>query len=324
MFHFEEPTVLPQNWKGPFLFREKEKKEKNDCGKYVVVSDMHDDCRAGLESLRRSDVLNAHGEWEKNGGRVHIIVTGDSVDKDYPSRNRKMFHFLRGLQETVPEGSEVTVLVGNHEIDLLLRELDGEKCLRKKDIHFLQTCGVVCKKGSILFLHGYPTRELVYELVTQYRENDGNVDNFDWTINRRFSKAVGALLEGGLSKEEIRKMLISFDIGTAKKTLGGLTEEEYYKKYGREISLILQEMGITLVVHGHKKNISGGQQVETYIPNVCMINGDVALSKESNPKHNHRVGSVTITTHPDRHMQIACLYSKKFHSITQTRYGDIH
>lgn len=300
MVHFEE---MVRGSSDPYFQGKKENYPElpPTHNRYVVLSDMHGDCFSARASLEERGILNRKGEWKKGVAGVHLMITGDSVDKSLP--DTEMFHFLRHLQKTAIKNGEnckVTTLIGNHEIDLLLRGIGGENCLKKKDIEFLQTCGVVYKNGPVLFLHGYPTRELIQELAMQYEENGGDVEMSDWWINRRFSGAVADLLERGAGDLSTRETLRSCNFGNTEEMLGGLTKKKYYEKYGEEIADLMKRMGVTLVVHGHKKNISGGQEIERYnIPGVCMINDDVALSHRKNPQHTHRMGLVEITTNPN-------------------------
>ncbi|QQS61441.1 MAG: metallophosphoesterase [Candidatus Moraniibacteriota bacterium] len=323
MFHFEEMTLSPKKILGNFLSESGDWEKDPSCDRFGVISDIHNDCLAARTTLEQRGILDSDGEWKKGISRIHLVFTGDNVNKDSPES--ETFRFLKHLKKTAPEHCEVTVLVGNHEIDLLLRSADGEKCLKKKEIKFLKNCEIVYKKGSILFLHGYPTRELLQELLVQYEENNGDVATSDWVVNQRFSEIVSTLLEErplGIDKKET---LHSCDFGSTEKHLGGLTEDQYYKEYGEEISTLLKRMGVTLVVHGHKKNISGGQRMEEYIPGVCMIDNDVALAEGSNPHHKHRIGLTEITTRPDKQIGIGCLYKKNIdsHGNIKMKYGTV-
>lgn len=273
--------------------------------RFVCLSDIHNDEKAMQASLEQKGIVDENSDWENEIDPVQLVISGDSVNKQNP--NHSVLKYLRRLQRTAPEGSSVTILVGNHELDLLARETKGEETgMKEKWYEYLGEASVVCKQGSVLFLHRYPSLELVEELAEQFAENNGDVETSEWNINQRFQEAVSTRKE---TPQDSLAVFNECDDGGEDSALKGLSPKEYYMKYGSIISDLLESMGVNVVVHGHKKQASGGQDFEEYLPSITMVNNDTAMSSDKNHSHDHRMASAEIKIGSED-TEITCAYKK--------------
>ncbi len=278
--------------------------------RFVCLSDIHNDIKAMHASMRQRKLINEEGEWKHGVRGVHLMITGDSINKHGP--NPEVLKYLHHLQKTAPEGCRVTVLVGNHELDILTRETRGEDVgLKEKRIDFFGKMQVVSKQGQILFLHRFPSLALVQELEAQYSEQNADVPDGELYINSRFQNAVATRK---ITPEESLAVFQECDDGGDSNALEGLTEKEYYEKHGEEIRTLLERMGVSVVVHGHRRQVTGGQHFEEYIPGIVMINNDTAMADNKNPDGKHRAASVGISHSPDGNIDINCVYVENTHS----------
>lgn len=284
----------------------------------VCLSDIHNDLVAAQASLEQQGIVHHDGEWRHP---VNLIITGDSINKQEP--NPEVLRYFAHLRKTAPSGCSVTMLAGNHEIDVLSRAADGEKVgLKDGKIEFLGSMDIVCKRGPVLYLHRYPSLGLVQGLWRQYRMQGGDPDI--WDINRRFHEAVSTMRQ---SPERSKSVFRECDDGGDKQALLGLSAEAYYQKYGSLIGRYLNEMGVTTVVHGHKIQKEGGQKFEQHIPGVSMVNIDAGISSDKNPEHRHRIGSIEVAPASDGGIEIVCAYKpniKRKQGDAQIRKMTVH
>lgn len=287
----------------------------------ISLSDIHNDLHALRGSLEQKKIIDEDGDWKFLPEPIHLVITGDSINKHDP--DGKVLKYLKHLQENAPLGSSVTLLVGNHELDVLARDTEEKETgLKEKRIEFLGTMQVVCKQGPVLFLHRYPSLPLIHELEAQYALMQGEVANDSWYINKRFQSAVATR---HINPEKSLEVFRACDDGGEDNALEGMSTEAYYQKYGEVIGQLLARMGITIIVHGHKRQVSGGQQFESLIPGVAMINNDTGISKDKNPEHKHRIASADISVGANG-IDITCVYKDdmKKHGHMQVQKQTIH
>lgn len=307
----QETIALP-----PDNSREREERCRTEhC---VSLSDIHNDLVAAQASLEQRGIVSKDGAWRHP---MDLIITGDSVNKQAP--NLEVLRYFRHLQKTAPPGYSVKMLAGNHELDLLSRAADGEKIeLKDKMIDFLGSMDIVCVRGPVLYLHRYPSIGLVRDMWQQYCKQDGNPDR--WDINRRFQEAVSTIHK---TPAQSKAVFLECDDGGDERSLGGLSAQAYYQRYGVIIGHFLKEMGITTVIHGHKKRKEGGQGFEQYIPGIFMVNNDACISSDKNPEHHHRIGSLQVIPTKDGGIEVTCTYkpdTKSGRKGTQVQQATIH
>lgn len=86
----------------------------------VAVSDVHGAAPAMLAVLEHAGVIDEEETWI--GGRTHLVVTGDLLDRG-PESRRAMDVLMRLEGEAAAAGGRVHVLLGNHEAMNLVGDL---------------------------------------------------------------------------------------------------------------------------------------------------------------------------------------------------------
>ncbi len=291
---------------------------------YLLLADIHNDLVSAKASLEERGIVDHQGDWCESAHNEHIVVLGDSVNKEDPDSH--VLKWLKHLQKETTNANKVTVLLGNHEFDLLdavATTGNYHNPLKEKHIAYLANCPIVYKKGPVLFLHGFPTRELVEELAEQYEECGGDVPNENWYVNERFSADMKKWLN--VPRQDVVALPVC-NYARARVANQSISEETYYTREGAHMSALLKRMGVNTVVHGHRKQRTGGQVIEKYLPGICMINDDAAISQNKNEDGVHRVASVDIRTH-NNEVKALCVYKKdtrKTHIPVETKRVTIH
>ncbi|MGB5354247.1 MAG: metallophosphoesterase [Woeseia sp.] len=86
----------------------------------VAISDVHGAFEAMHRALLQSAVIDVDGHWR--GGRTHLVVTGDMLDRGPDSR--KVMDLLMSLEpQAAAAGGQVHVMLGNHEVMNLAGDL---------------------------------------------------------------------------------------------------------------------------------------------------------------------------------------------------------
>jgi hypothetical protein len=91
--------------------------EFDNVERIVAVGDVHGAYDRLLEILRAAAVIDARNRWI--GGRMHLVQTGDVLDRGPASR--QALEFLRRLgRDAERQGGRVHALIGNHEVMRLI------------------------------------------------------------------------------------------------------------------------------------------------------------------------------------------------------------
>lgn len=86
----------------------------------VAVSDIHGNYHDLIYTLQQADIVDQERTW--TGGKSHLLVLGDSVDRGPESL--RVVEYLMNLQhQAVKTGGRVHVLMGNHEAMVLAGDL---------------------------------------------------------------------------------------------------------------------------------------------------------------------------------------------------------
>lgn len=284
--------------------------------RYELLTDIHGDLVSARASLEESGIIDSKDEWKKGVHDTHVVVTGDSANRD--GKDWSVLEFFKRLQANARDGNKVTILLGNHELDYLKWVAHGaDRSLSHKEETLFRGSRLVYKKGPVLFLHGFPTLELVTELAAQYVNCGGDVPNKEWNPNIEFERSLEDFVKDPSTyRKHFEEVCARAGVLVASRHV---LEETYYRAHGATIASALKSMGITTVVHGHRKLVSGGQAIEDYLPGICMINNDVAVSSHENHHHVHRVGAIGLEVR-EGVVEAKCVYQKNIehHSHQKT------
>ncbi len=297
----------------------------------ITITDTHNDYEAIIRNLRIHDIIDENGEWKEGVKNIHVIHTGDVVNKKNP--DKKSLEYIFHLKATAPKTCSVEILAGNHEMDYLMGKTGPAEEGSERKI--IEGMSLLSSAGPVLFLHGYPTRKLL-RWIESYTITDGySVEEAIAEINRQFSEALeestagynnklshflfgdteekkksGAEKENKKLKLENRK-IIEDDVDTSTELPNGRKLKplfrktlpiDYYQKHGKEVSELLSTLGFDVVIHGHVRSPRGVQSVgefKEFLPNVTLISNDVAVSdfkstKVGEPTAGNKWGSTKI------------------------------
>ncbi|MEE8412250.1 MAG: metallophosphoesterase [Acidobacteriota bacterium] len=94
--------------------------EWSDVERIVAIGDVHGSDAKLVRLLAGVHLIDGSGDWV--GGSTHLVLVGDMIDRG--AGDRAVLDLLRDLQRQAPAaGGSVHVLVGNHEVMNLVRDL---------------------------------------------------------------------------------------------------------------------------------------------------------------------------------------------------------
>jgi hypothetical protein len=149
-----------------------------------VVGDTHGDFDALVSGLRTAGLIDDDSNW--TGGRSRLVLAGDLTDRG-PDVLRLLWFVYRLEHEAAEAGGGVHVLLGNHEIMVMLsdlryvhpKELDvarrhGVGYHRLFDVResllgrWLATKPAVIRMGDVLITHGGIAHEIVRRPIQEF------------------------------------------------------------------------------------------------------------------------------------------------------------
>ncbi|MGI9220028.1 MAG: metallophosphoesterase [Woeseiaceae bacterium] len=86
----------------------------------VALSDVHGDFDALVATLQRAELIDEELQW--SGGAAHFVLVGDIMDRG-PRSRAAMDLLMRLEDEARAAGGKVHILVGNHEIMMLVSDV---------------------------------------------------------------------------------------------------------------------------------------------------------------------------------------------------------
>ena len=244
--------------------------------RFIVFSDTDNDLKSVKTTLRFAGVLSQKGELVENIQGMTIFHTGDLLDKNKPDLSVVEYWQLL-QQDALRKGCHVRLIAGNHEQEIWLRMQAGKKYKMDADQaqklnNFIESLDLFYVAGPVLFIHGYPTLEFLQTLL-HFKEVTGReLNRFNKDHYKKSFISTRAMKQYAYVRADRKANFLLYDLTDA---------SNYYKKKGRLISAILEQLKIDIVVHGHKPQRSGKQadyEFSQSIPNIRMIDNDTNVS----------------------------------------------
>jgi hypothetical protein len=172
-----------------------------------IVGDTHGDFDALFSGLQHAGLVDAAGQW--TGGRSHLVFAGDLTDRG-PDVLRVLWFVYRLEQEAARAGGRVHVILGNHEVMVLLGDL--------RYVH--------PKESAIAALYG----------VSYHRMFDSRESVLGrWLVSKPAMLRIDGVLiaHGGVAPEFARLSLAGFD-----EVLARFTTEDLFHQWADTTAVI--------------------------------------------------------------------------------------
>ena len=244
----------------------------------IVFSDTDNDVSSVKNTLRFAGLLDEKDELTGNLDGITIFHTGDLIDKKNP--DPAVVEYWQLLQQdALTKGCRVKLIVGNHEQEIWQKIRAGEKCgMRAKQAHrlndFIEDLDLFYVAGPVLFIHGYPTLEFLQTLL-HFKEVTGkDLNSFNADHYKKAFRSVNAMRQYAYVRENRQANYLLYDVADASR---------YYKKQGRALGAVLEQLKIGIVVHGHRPQRSGVQvdyEFGKWIPKIRMIGNDTMVRRK--------------------------------------------
>ena len=241
----------------------------------VAIADCENDTASVQASLRFVGLCGKRGRFKAKSDGACIVQTGDLLHKNRP--NPSVVEFWEGLRAAA-EGANCALhlIAGTHELEILRRLRSGarlglKRCDRVAIQRLIRSTQLFQLKGSMLFMHGYPTVRLLRHMLA-YRNDTGNsLDDY----NREHFQAAfddnDSLARYAYLRRSDNPNALLHDVPDP---------ERYYRRNGEEVAALLGALGIDLVVHGHRPERSGLQadyEFRRLLPGIRMISHDIQM-----------------------------------------------
>ncbi|MBF0296946.1 MAG: metallophosphoesterase [Magnetococcales bacterium] len=232
----------------------------------LVLSDTDNDFTTVARHLQLLGLCDRRGCWKPGIPPVRIIHTGDWLNKWNPDPH--VLDSFKRLVETAPQGVEISLLAGNHELAILrMADMGLRTPFTGEDLDFIRNGELFRIQDDILFLHGYPTL-LLLELLHQLRHEGCALADLHGRLRAAFYRGEHALFRDDAGPE-----------------LAGYIRKprSYYSQpqpdgrpLGHHVAERLLSLGIATVIHGHKPVgvTQSDDELERIIPGVRVINND--------------------------------------------------
>ena len=241
--------------------------------RWIVFSDTDNDVEPIRYGLWLAGLCNRRGHWKSTGHHVTLVHTGDWINKWDP--DPYVIDFLQRLKETAPPTCKVILLNGNHEISLLCRIDAGESVpLTASDCNFIRQQEILYVEKDTLFVHGYPTHDLLSFLQQLLNEGVMDLNEFNDRFRKAFFYGKHALFRQKEGFEMLGDLPMPIAQFYAQRNAEG-------KRLGETASALLTRLGICRVIHGHKPNeaIQKDDELGQTVPGVRFINNDNRVKK---------------------------------------------
>ena len=278
--------------------------------RWIVFSDTENDVNSVNNTLRFAGILNKQDELTDNLEGVTIFHTGDLIDKKNP--DPAVVEYWQLLQrDALTKGCTVKLIVGNHEQEIWQKIKAGEKFdvgeeVSQRISSFIEDLDLFHVAGSILFIHGYPTVEFLKALL-HFKEVTGkDLNSYNTDHYKKALKSVKAIRQYAYVRDARRANYLLYDLVNASR---------YYKKKGRVVGAVLEQLKIKTVIHGHRPQRSGMQvdyEFGKWIPNVRMIGNDTMVTRTG-------IGATVIRATSSRDFNLGFINAKTASSELRTK-----
>jgi hypothetical protein len=270
---------IPDNRTTPPLLNDSQKSKITQPAplpRFIIFSDTDNDVSSVNATLRFAGALGQKSGVDENIEGITIFHTGDLIDKKKPDLS--VVEYWQLLQQDAPrKGCHVKLIAGNHEQEIWRRLHAGKNYGFDDDqaqnlSNFIESLDLFYVAGTVLFIHGYPTLEFL-EALAHFKEVTGkDLNSFNKDHYKKSFISVRAMKQYAYARESRKTNHLLYDVVNA---------NDYYKKKGRLIGAILEQLNIRIVVHGHKPQRSGRQtdyEFGKWIPNIRMVGNDTNVS----------------------------------------------
>lgn len=232
----------------------------------LVLSDTDNDFQSVRRVLWLAGLCDQNGCWVPGLRNIQVVHTGDWLNKWDP--NPYVLDGFKRLQETTPEGCQLVLLNGNHELSILQMVDQGLRTpLTEHDVAFIRKQNLIHTDNGVLFLHGYPSSDLLM-ILKQFQREEVAFEQFDERLRDVFFEGRFPLFR------EPRSMRVIGDIKNPKLYFNQKSQNGIHR--GNYTASILQALGLNTVVHGHKPNteVQLDHELQEEIPGIRLINND--------------------------------------------------
>lgn len=241
----------------------------------LVVPDSENDTQGVRNSLRFAGLLGKRGNIKKKACGVHIVQTGDLLRKHAP--DPAVVDFWIALRTAAEAAAcSLHLVAGNHELEIWRRLQSGESLgLRRREQRMvrelIRTMSLFHVEGSMLFIHGYPTVKLLRH-VQAYRAGTGkDLNDYNADCFRPALDDPKQLARYAYPRRQAGRRCLLHEVSDPAR---------YYRRHGAEVAALLGDLGIDLLIHGHRPERSGVQndfECSRWLPGIRMISNDVQL-----------------------------------------------
>ena len=284
----------------------------------LVLSDTDNDFRSVLRVLWLTGLCDQNGCWTPDLQNIQVIHTGDWLNKWDP--NPHVLDGFKRLQESVPEGCRFVLLNGNHELSILQMADKGLRTpLTPNDLAFIQSQSLIHCNSGILYLHGYPSTELL-SILKQFHRDALPAETFNDHLRAQFFEGSSPLFQESQSLRligDVKNPRAYFN----QKSQNGISRGKY-------AASLLQEMGFDTVIHGHKPNaeIQVDHELQEEIPGIRLINNDnrIRVNEVGGVLISHQNYAIFINPQALRDAGSDKVLRKKLRKLLGTRWKDLH
>ncbi|MBF0583571.1 MAG: hypothetical protein HQL80_04960 [Magnetococcales bacterium] len=232
----------------------------------VVLSDTDNDFTSVIQTLWLTGLCDQNGRWMPGLRNIQVVHTGDWLNKWDP--NPHVLDGFKRLQETTPEGCRLILLNGNHELSILQMADKGLRThLTPEDLAFIRRQHLLHADHGRLFVHGYPSSELLM-ILKQFQRDGVAPEGYNDRLQTLFFEGNFPLFR------ETQGLRVIGDIKNPKFYYNQKNQQGSSR--GEQAASILQSLGFATVVHGHRPSseVQVDYELQEELPGVRMINND--------------------------------------------------